>query len=343
MSVLRSVALVALVLVSASIVVASPVFATPNITASSGTTAVSPFITPIGNTRSLSVGSSTNSSLVLPTLSSTVSCTTSTIAGYVATTNTQLKLTSMSFGGGNAARNCRVSPAGTIDNRPDITCTATSSNPWFLHLRNLPSATSAAGTINPTSSCTVRVTIGGAAVVISVDANQSCVANAGAGNNEYTWNTTSGVGSLVVDCTLTATISNPRSSTSSTFRGTYTVRPLTSTDEPLTMTAPPGRCLTDPTVSPSTAMMPNMGDTQTFTFRNNCLFATLTITANPTLTGPSASDFRREAGSTCAMSLSVVRQATCTVIVTRQAVTGAADVRVSVPFDDGTNVIARIT
>ena len=243
MSKWRATLIVALALVSALIAVASPAFATPNLTASSGTRAVSPFITPIGNTRSLSIGSSTDSQFALPSLGVTVSCTTSTVAGYVdAATRTQIRVTSISFG--DRGGRCRVSPSGTVDNRPDITCTATSANPWFLHTRNLPSATSAGGTINPTSSCVVRVTVIGISATVTLDARQSCRANAGAGNNEYTWNRVTRVNSLVVNCALTTTVSNPRSSPSSTLRGTYTVRPVTSGDAQMTVTAQDGPFVT---------------------------------------------------------------------------------------------------
>jgi hypothetical protein len=232
----KSILIMALALVSGLVAIASPAFATPNLTASSGTRAVSPFITPIGSTRSLSIGSSTDSQIALPSLGATVSCTTSTVAGYVDTaTNTQLRLTSVSFG--NNRGSCRVSPAGTVDNRPDITCTATSANPWFLHASSLPGGTSARGTVNPTSSCVVRVTIIGVSVTVTLDARQSCRASAGAGANQYTWNTVTRVGSLVVDCTMTATVSSSRSSNSSTFRGTYTIRPITARDALMTVTA----------------------------------------------------------------------------------------------------------
>ena len=229
----RNSVLIALVLMAASVVVAAPAFATPRLTESTGSSAVSPFITPIGTTTSTSVGTSTNSNLALPSSGSTVSCTTSTVSGYVDRTHTQLKLTAVSFGGGDAARNCRVAPAGRVDNTPDITCTATSAAPWFLHVRTVISATSSSGTVNLTSSCTVRLTITGRGdnTVVSIDAGQSCQPNAG--GNTYT----SAARSLVVDCRVLATINNPRLSTQSTFRGTYSIRPTTARDANLTVTA----------------------------------------------------------------------------------------------------------
>jgi hypothetical protein len=231
---LRSSGIVALACLSALVVVGPPAFATPNITASSGTSPVSPFITPIGNTRSASTARSTDSAFSLPSIGVTMSCTTSTVSGYVDTTHTQLRLTSVSFGGGDARRNCRVTPAGTIDNRPDITCTATSANPWFLHVKNTNAATrSSSGTINPTSACTILMTFGGVPTTIVVDANQSCRTNVGGGNN-YTQATRR----LSIICSVLTTIRGAtRASTTSTFAGNYNVTPDTRRDGLLTVTA----------------------------------------------------------------------------------------------------------
>jgi hypothetical protein len=233
--------LIALILASALVVVASPAFATPNLTASSGADtplsgahsrwAVSPFITPSTNTRSLYIGQAGTTQLAVPTLFQTVSCTTSTAAVYASTTHTQLRVTSLSFG--DRGGRCTVSGGGRVDNRPDITCTATSARPWYIHARTVDAPNqSATGTVSLTSTCVVRLsgTLFGA-VVITVDANQSC-----AGTNTYTW--AGATGSLVVNCSVRATLSGGISgSVTTTFNGTYTVRPDTRTDAKLTVTA----------------------------------------------------------------------------------------------------------
>jgi hypothetical protein len=234
MGLLRGAVLAALVLASASILIGSPAFATPNLTASSGTRAVSPFITPSTNTTSLYTAASTDSQLVLPALGSTVSCRTASVSAYASTTHTQLRLVSVIFGNGS---DCSVSPAGTVEEQP-INCTATSANPWLLHIRSLPGGTSAAGTPNVTSSCRIIELHLGTRTPVTIDANQLCRTNAGAGNNEYTWDVRTGRGSLVVNCTVTVTIVGAiRTSTTSTFTGTYTVRPDTRRDTNLVVTA----------------------------------------------------------------------------------------------------------
>jgi hypothetical protein len=246
---IRRSALVALVLVSALVVVASPAFATPNLTASSGNRspvppnthspdAVAPFITPSTNTRSLYTAYSTDSQFVLAALGVTLSCVDSNVSGYATITHTQFRLTSISFGNGRDPRNCTVRPAGTVDVQP-ITCTATSRDPWFFHVRASEDTLlrrSASGTINTTSSCTVRTTIGGTADAISVDANQSCRPGPSGIAVLYTW--AGGRESLVIDCVFVVTISGGvRLSTTANFRGTYTIRPDTRTDASLTVTS----------------------------------------------------------------------------------------------------------
>jgi hypothetical protein len=231
---MRGSALVALILVAALAIIVSPAFATTLNTDSSVGNA-SPFITPSTNTRSLYTGRSTDTQLTLPTLGSTVMCRESQVSGYASTTHTQIRLTSVSFGNVADPRNCTVRPAGTVDVQP-ITCTATSRDPWHLHVRRNDTVNrSASGTVNLTSSCTVRITIGGRAITISVDANQSCRPNAAGASNTYTYR--GPTGSITVNCVVLATLTGAvRASTNSTFTGVYTVRPDTRTDPILVVT-----------------------------------------------------------------------------------------------------------
>jgi hypothetical protein len=244
MKAFRGSVLAALVLLSALVVVVSPAFATPNLTASSGNdlplsgahsrAAVAPFITPSTNTRSLYTGLSTDSSFSIPSLGAVLTCREAHVSGYASTTHTQIRLTSVSFGNIADSRNC-TSNIGTIDVQP-ITCTATSRVPWYLHARVANAATrSASGTVNLTSSCTIRMTIGGAAQVISVDANQSCRVGARSTGVFYTWTAPP---SILVDCEVQSTLRGVVTASAATqFRGTYTIRPDTRRDATLTVTA----------------------------------------------------------------------------------------------------------
>ncbi len=250
--VLRIGVLVGLAL-SSVLVVGSPAFATPNITASSGSDgrrphdggAVAPFVTPSTNTRSQATIRSTDSRWALPSLGTTLACRTSSISGYSSTTHTQLRLTSVSFGDDQtpAASNCTMT-GGSL--QEPITCTATSARPWFLHVRSIvstsgerPSAIrgSAAMTMNFTSACvmTWRLPIG--TQQVSIDANQSCFGSA-ATDITYTWTTSTRVGSLSIRCRFRVTIQPINITTpNSIFEGTYTVRSDTSRDPLLSVTA----------------------------------------------------------------------------------------------------------
>jgi hypothetical protein len=240
MRTLRGRLTVALVLVSALAVVASPAFATPNLTASSGTDtavphlrAVAPFITPSGSTRSSYTGQSSDTAVSLPLLGATVSCTTANLSGYVSSTHTQMRITSLSFGDGGS---CTMRPVGTVDSVP-ITCTASSGRPWHFHVRSVNGASrSASGTINTTSSCVISLTVSGRAITTTVDSNQSC-RPAGTGlANHYTW--TGATGSLVVNCRVTVTVTGAlRASTTATLTGTFTFRNDLRLDPILTVTS----------------------------------------------------------------------------------------------------------
>jgi hypothetical protein len=165
--------LIAVGLVSAIVMLASPAFATPNITASSGTSAVAPFVTPITSTTSQWTGRSTNFTLTIPAISSTTTCRTAVMSSYIPTTHTQERVTSLVFGDGTAG-NCPVTLAGmngTVDGN-QIVCPATSANPWFLHYNQIVRM-SAVGTLNATSECRYTFTVTGASCIIAIDAGQS--------------------------------------------------------------------------------------------------------------------------------------------------------------------------
>jgi hypothetical protein len=226
MKAMRSSALVALVLLTALVVVVAPAFATPNITASSGTRAVSPFITPIGSTTSLSTARGTNLTIAVPALGSTVSCDQATVSGYVDTTHTQMKIISMSFGTGRAG-SCTVRPAGTVDGNR-FTCTATSANPGFFHAKTVNAAArSSSGSWNLTSSCSIFITILGRSYDITIDAQQSC-----------SYMETFPPSSFVLSCRLVATITGALSaSITIDFTLRITARPDTVADASMTVTA----------------------------------------------------------------------------------------------------------
>jgi hypothetical protein len=245
---LKGGALVALILLTAVVVVASPAFATPNITASSGNanpvppnphsaSAVAPFITPSTNTRSLYTGVSRNWQIAFPSLGSTIRCETSNMSFYASMTHTQLRVTDITF-----SRNCTVSPVGTVDNQP-ISCTANSRTPWSIHVRAVDGRTrSASGTINvPTGDgagnelCTIRTTIGGVSQSLSVSRNQSCRASASATGITYTWSRTPPT--IDITCAWVVTIQPLRANTASVFSGTYTITPDTARDGVLTVTS----------------------------------------------------------------------------------------------------------
>ena len=161
MKVMKAGVLIALVLVSAVVVVASPAFATPNITASSGTRAVAPFITPLGNTTTSSITApSTDSSFATRARDgrtpATLTCRDTRSSGYVDTsTHTQGRITRLDF------TNCRSDELGA---GVSVTTTASSANPFFLHVRSGPDANgNSTGTFNiPTNgSITVTVTVFG--------------------------------------------------------------------------------------------------------------------------------------------------------------------------------------
>jgi hypothetical protein len=135
MKAIRSGLLAALVLVTAVVVIASPAFATPNITASSGTRAVSPFFTPIGSTTSASAGFSTDFRFNFDGTFS-VTCRRAIAWFYVPATHTQGLVTSLRFGEpGRSPTECGVNFifGGTIEGTQIIDPTTNSTTPSRLH------------------------------------------------------------------------------------------------------------------------------------------------------------------------------------------------------------------
>jgi hypothetical protein len=240
----RNSLLAMLMLAAAAAVAASPAFATPNLTASSGNNtplsgphsraAVAPYITESTGSNSLFTGVSSDAQVILPSLGVTVRCREAHISGYASTTHTQVRLTSVSFGNVADASNC-TSSAGTVDVQP-ITCTATTQNPWYLHFRAVNAgARSASGTINLTSSCTIRMTVLASALVVSFDGNQSCRAGPRGMGIVYTWNPSP---SLLVDCEMVATFRGTINLSSTIqLRATYTLRPDTRFHPIITVTS----------------------------------------------------------------------------------------------------------
>jgi hypothetical protein len=231
MAPLRNGLLLALVVLSAAVVVASPAFATPNLTASSGTGVATPFITPITSTTSPFTARSTSVRLTIDSVRATVTCNPAQMSGYVAATHTQAKVTSVSFGNGRG-RSCTVTTpfgSGTVD-RDYISCNATSARPWSLHIRRqFPgSFTSWDGTLNATTSCSFVVTAPrGSSCDITIPAGQSISARY---TNEFSlleFDATSSFqvrvrnisGCLIADATYAATLT-----------GIYPVRPDTDLD-----------------------------------------------------------------------------------------------------------------
>ncbi len=229
---LRKILVVMLALVAAVVVVASPAFATPNITASSGTRAVSPFITPSTNTSSQFTARSTNAVLSIPAIGSSITCAVASISGYASTTHTQIRITSMTFGDGSG-RSCqttwRGAGGGIVGDK--AACASSSAAPYALHLRTFNAGTrSASGSINLNTACVYVIAIGGRLCTITYDAGQSLATT-------YT-NVT---GSLVVDARMIHTESGAGcefpGSFNSALTATYTVRPDTARDPDPTVTA----------------------------------------------------------------------------------------------------------
>ncbi len=203
---LRATVVTAVVVVAALLVViASPAFATPNLTASSGSIAVAPFVTPSNSTASMWTARAI--AMTLASSGGIITCDSASFSGYASTTHTQIRISSVSFG---ERGRCTFSD-GTV--AQPITCTATSANPWHLHYKTVTAAPpvngsspsgSATGTLNATNSCVFRVTARGAQGTITIDPS-SCTVNP----ITYTWDVATGNASLVLACTLRVIVAIP--------------------------------------------------------------------------------------------------------------------------------------
>ncbi len=234
---LRGGVLVALVLISALVVIASPAFATPNLTSSTGTRPVSPFITPTSLSTSSSTFRAAGISLSIPALGLALTCRQSWGSGYTdAATHTNFRITSLSFNG------CTVDGGlGTFDNNGTITCDATTRVPWLLTAKTVDAARrSASGSISiPASStgCRFRVTSATfGSISFLIDPGQSCLPAARGTPNTYTWGTVPPTLQITCSARLTTTGGLVFTGTSN-YAVRYTVRPDTARDATMTVTA----------------------------------------------------------------------------------------------------------
>jgi hypothetical protein len=149
-------ACIALLLLVAGVIFAPQAFATLRLTTSTGTAAVTPFVTPIGNTTaSTQIGTSTDARLSLGGFE--VSCSSAALTSYVGATHTELRVIAVAIGNGMAG-SCRTTGGGRVDGE-EMDTVATSINPWHLHFRTNNSVTrSAIGTLNNSSALTFRAT-----------------------------------------------------------------------------------------------------------------------------------------------------------------------------------------
>ena len=176
---LKKGALAALVLVVALVVVAQPAFATPRLTTSTGTAAVSPFITPVSaDSRSHSTFTAGRTSLSISALGLSVTCLTSSGSGYVPATHTRFAITSLSFGTG-VAGDCVTTPAGSVDGNR-VHCDVNTRTPWYLHVTSVVGVSSqGAVEIANNARCRFVVTLGAlGSSTVTIEPGQSCVRTA---------------------------------------------------------------------------------------------------------------------------------------------------------------------
>ena len=213
----RALALVVLLLVSAMVVVASPAFATPNLTASSGTRTVAPFITPVGDSaRSNIIATSTDSRFVFPA-GIVIRCRTATFGGFVGSTHTQVAITSFTYGNG-APGAC---DAGGFGANTSIDGGATTTAPWFLHIRSFQAGNgSASGTINVTRAFPAFTLFAGA-----------CQVTIAAQSLDVTYTNATRL-FVVSDPSVAYTGPVPCGSGNARFDATYTLRMATGRDAP---------------------------------------------------------------------------------------------------------------
>ncbi len=236
---LRGGVLVALVLISALVVIASPAFATPNLTSSTGTLPVSPFLTPTSASTSSSTFRGVSTSLAIPALGLAVTCRQSWGSGYVdAATHTNFRITSLSFNG------CTVDGGlGTVDNNGTITCDASTRVPWLLTAKTVDAARrSASGGISipgGSTGCRFRVTSATfGSISFLIDPGQSCLPAARGTPNVYTW--AARPAALQVTCAIRVTTTGGLIFTGTGNYGAvapYTVRPDTARDAVISVTA----------------------------------------------------------------------------------------------------------
>jgi hypothetical protein len=171
MKTLRSGVLVALVLVSAVVVVASPAFATPNLTSSTSSRAgrpdngaVSPFITPIGTTTTNSIevndryGSGSGSSFTARNalrITVSLTCSSLEVRGFAGVTHTQLTISRIDF---NECKSDQTGDGATVTTRPN----------YFLHVTSQPAASSGGGVFIIPPGGNVNIDIGAGRCVLTV-------------------------------------------------------------------------------------------------------------------------------------------------------------------------------
>ncbi len=233
---LRTGIVASLVLMSALAMVSVPAFATPNLTASSGTAAVAPFFTPISNSNSQRTFRGANVSIAVPALAVTITCRESWGSGYADTTHTNFRYTSHSFNG------CTIDVGGgTVDNNGTITCGATTVAPWLLTISSVNAATrSAVGSLSipangaGVTACSFTFTRSGSSYTVTVNRGQSCLPGARGSPNTYTWATSR----VQMTCSLSVTIVGAIVvTTTATYSSGYTLRPDTARDGTLVVTA----------------------------------------------------------------------------------------------------------
>jgi hypothetical protein len=155
--------LVVLALGAMLAVVGSPAFATPRITSSTSTragvpdnAAVSPFLTPIGNTSSSSITARSPHSQ-LSSSGASFTCTSET-SGYIPLTHTRVVITRIDY------VTCTTSLG-----RVEVTTSAGSSTPWYIHVRAYEAQSGeSGGTINIPAGgrAEIRVTGGVSCTVV---------------------------------------------------------------------------------------------------------------------------------------------------------------------------------
>jgi hypothetical protein len=230
MKALKYLLAIAVVMVAGATVVAAPALATPNRTDSPDIPA-RPFFTPIMNTLSQQTGTG-NFNFAVPAIGLNINCPISKISGYVAATHTQFRVTQLSAGGAGVI--CPVVPGGWTLDRTDITCTATSQNPWLFHITqiNRVDPTSVTGTLNVTSPCRFSITNAGVqSCVITIDPNQSLPGS-------YTHiNTSMSVNAMAPIVTIRPGVACPWvGSFPATVNATWTLRPDTANDQRMRFT-----------------------------------------------------------------------------------------------------------